>query len=681
MKIQVYISLLLGISLLSCQQEKQNAITSLSNHQGNEAYSVINYGAKIGYLKTETSGDTIHVDFDYKNNGRGPSLKETLVLNTEGLPLSWNIEGNTTFGNQVNEQFEYENKWARWTDATGSDSLKTTSPPFYSNQNGSPYSMLLMARHLLRQKDQKAPVLPQGTISLQKIEPIQLEGDTTHLKLAAYSISGNSMNPSYFVMDDQQNLFATISSHTVIIKEGYEDFTQKMIDLSETYEAQRFTDLQKSYAHNYPKKVRIKQVKIFDPQTLNLSNMVSVVVEGDKILSIDAPETVRENEVVIDGNGGTLIPGMYDMHAHTGERQGLLNLLAGVTSFRDMGNHNDVLTNLMVKIDSGLLAGPRIHRLGFIEGKSPYNSNGGILVSSLEEALEAIDTYHNQGFYGIKLYNSMNGDWAPELVKKAHEYDMFVCGHVPAFSNANAMLNAGFDEMTHINQTMLGWVLEPDEDTRTLLRLTAMKRFPQIDLNSEQVQETISLFIKNNTAIDPTLAIHEALLLGRNGSISPGTVDFISHLPPAEQRSYKVAWSEVTNSEDDEAYKGAFKKIIETLTLMKDKGIQIIPGTDMGGSFFFHRELELYQQLGFTPAELLKLATYDMAAYLGDKNLGSIKPGYLADFFLVPGNPVEDLKAIKTVSMVSKGGTFYYPKEIYPSFGIEPFTDMPSVKE
>jgi len=228
---------------------------------------------------------------------------------------------------------------------------------------------------------------------------------------------------------------------------------------------------------------------------------------------------------------------------------------------------------------------------------------------------------------------------------------------------------------------MLGWVLEPEEDTRTLLRLTALKRLPQIDLNSAKVQETIGLFVQNNTAIDPTLAIHEALMTSRNGEVREGTKDFIDHMPPNTQRGYKIAMADVASPEDDKDYRAGYDKIVETLKMMKDKGIFIVPGTDLGGAFFYHRELELYQQLGYTPAELIKLATYDMAKYMGDDDLGSIAPGMLADFFLIPGNPVEDIKAIKTISMVARGGTFYYPTEVYPAFGIKPFTEMPKVTE
>ena len=61
------------------------------------------------------------------------------------------------------------------------------------------------------------------------------------------------------------------------------------------------------------------------------------------------------------------------------------------------------------------------------------------------------------------------------------------------------------------------------------------------------------------------------------------------------------------------------------------------------------------------------------------ERMGSIEKGKLADFFLVPGDPTRDLKAVKTIAMVVKDGTFYYPSEVYPKFGIEPFTTAPKV--
>ena len=108
----------------------------------------------------------------------------------------------------------------------------------------------------------------------------------------------------------------------------------------------------------------------------------------------------------------------------------------------------------------------------------------------------------------------------------------------------------------------------------------------------------------------------------------------------------------------------------------------IVPGTDLGGAFTYHRELELFQRLGMSPAEVLKRATWDMAAYLGqEQSLGSIEKGKLADFFLVRGDPTRDLKAIKAISMVVKDGVVYFPSEIHGKFGIAPFAQPPRVTE
>jgi hypothetical protein len=69
-----------------------------------------------------------------------------------------------------------------------------------------------------------------------------------------------------------------------------------------------------------------------------------------------------------------------------------------------------------------------------------------------------------------------------------------------------------------------------------------------------------------------------------------------------------------------------------------------------------------------------------MADYLGaGDELGSVTPGKYADFFLVPGDPTEDFKDLKTISMVVADGVVYFPAEIYPEFGIRPFVDAPTV--
>ena len=257
---------------------------------------------------------------------------------------------------------------------------------------------------------------------------------------------------------------------------------------------------------------RIRNVRLFDPKTSALTAPVSVLVNGKQIAAVepvDSPAT--PGEVTIDGAGGTLIAGMYEMHGHLGQDDALLNVLAGITSVRDMGNDNAVLDSLVRRIESGEIAGPHVIRSGFIEGKSPFSANNGIVVDSQEKALDAVRWYGARGYWQIKIYNSMNPAWVPAMVEEAHRLGMRVAGHVPAFATADQMIEAGYDEMTHINQFVLGWVIAPGEDTRTLFRLTALKRLPALDLNSAKVQHTIDLMAKGKKAIDPTLGIHENL--------------------------------------------------------------------------------------------------------------------------------------------------------------------------
>ncbi|MDX2418318.1 MAG: amidohydrolase family protein [Xanthomonadales bacterium] len=648
---------------------------------GKESFSILVAGTQIGKLEAEHTAGNTQVDYAYSNNGRGPTITESVSIGENGLPTSWSISGATTFGNRVDEQFVLTGGEASWKDATGAGNTTLTEPSIYVAQDSSPYALWIYAKALLADEDHSMPVLPGGTLRLDEIEQLTVTGESGQMDVTSYALSGIDLNPTYFLLDDQHAFFAFITPRFAIIRSGFEAEDERLRGLSTEYAAKRFEDIQQRLAKNFDSPVRIKDVRIFNPGTQSLTEPVSVVVMGnriDNILPVDSPLTA--GEVEIDGEGGTLVAGFYEMHAHLGQNNALLNIAAGVTSVRDMGNNNEVLSELIGKIKSGRLAGPRVIRSGFIEGKSPFSSNNGMVVSSKEEAVAAVRSYTGGEFYQIKIYNSMNPEWVPAMIEEAHANGLKVAGHVPAFSNADAMIAAGYDEMTHINQVMLGWVLEEGEDTRTLLRLTALRRLTSLEADDPAIAATIDAMAANNVAIDPTLAIHENLLRSRNGTTAPGVVDYIDHMPVEVQRSAKTAWADMSSPEDDKAYWQAFDKIIETVSAMRDKGIQLVPGTDLGGSFSYHRELELYQLAGMSAPEILKWATWDMAAYVGQQDeLGSIEVGKLADFFLVPGDPTVDLKAIKTISMVVKDGTFYFPSEIYPEFGIRPFVDVPEV--
>ena len=646
-------------------------------------YRVIVQEHDVGHYTVTRDGPKVSVDYDYKQNGRGPTIKEELRLDADGAPLDWTIAGRTTFGNAVAESFHRNAKGISWRDLSGPGAIKgKDAPRWYATQNGSPMDVSLLAKALLAAPGHSLAVAPGGMAKLTEKDRRTVDGTGGKLEVVTYELSGLSISPSYITLDAKGDLFSLESADFLLARSGYEKLADvPMRALAEKLSSERLGEIQAQGAHRWEGPVRLRNVKVFDPVAKALTPPHDVVWYHGRISEVVPAGSISSpGETVIEGNLGTLIPGLTDTHAHLGQEDALLNVLAGVTSVRDMGNNNAVLDKLIDRIAKGEVAGPRVTRSGFIEGKSPFSARNGILAATETEAVDAVRWYAARGYWQIKIYNSMNPAWVPAMTAEAHRDGLRVAGHIPAFTNADAMIAAGYNEITHVNQLMLGWVLNPGEDTRTLFRFTAMRRFPGIDVHGPKVTATLDSMVAKHVAHEPTIGIHELGLTALDGQPNPGALDYIDHMPPSEQRSMKQALFGADTPAQRAEYVAAYAKIIETLTEMHRRGIMLMPGTDTGGAFTLHRELELFGKLGMSPADVLARDTIEVARYLGqDQLLGSIERGKYADFFLVPGDPTKDLKAIKSIAMVVRGGTGYFPSEIYPRFGIRPFADAPKV--
>lgn len=647
-------------------------------HAERTEYRVYIQDRDTGHLIVDIDEGEASVDFDYKQNGRGPTIKETISLDANGAPVAWAVKGTTTFGNAVSESFSRSAGKVTWSDLSGPGSLTGQDVPhYYVTQNGSPFDIAILAKALLADDDQSMAVAPNGMAKLAERDRRVVGSEDGPIELITYELSGLSTTPNYITLNTDGDLVALPSPGFILRRKELDaDASKALEDLSEQLASQRLARFQKEAARRFDGPVRIRNVRVFDPASKAMSEPKDVVFSGNRITELAPTGSIAtDGETQIDGAGGSLIAGLYEMHGHLRQANALMNVLAGVTSVRDMGNNNGVLDQLIKRINTGEIAGPRITRSGFIEGKSEFSSATGRLASTEQEAIDHVRWYAARGYQKAKLYNSMKPEWAPAVIAEAHRLGMRVAGHIPAFSSADAMIEAGFDEITHVNQLMLGWVLNEGEDTRTLFRFKAMQRFPELDVQGAKVTKTLDAMLANNVAHEPTLGIHELGLTAVNGKPAPGTLDYFDHFPPAEQRQMKQALFGTDSQEERDRYIGAQKKIVETLTEMNRRGILLIPGTDTGGAFTLHRELELFTTLGMSNGEVLARATLDMAKYLGqDQMLGSIERGKLADFFLVPADPVQDIKAIKSVAMVVNDGVVYFPDEVYEKIGIKPFT-------
>jgi imidazolonepropionase-like amidohydrolase len=645
-----------------------------------DEYSVISAREKVGSLVANVDANSVDISYEVNNNGRGPKIREQLTLNAAGIPTQWHITGKSMFGSVIDEEFSWKHGSAQWHGQDGKGSAHMKEPRLYITNDGSPWSSGLYARMLLKTRDHALDVAPSGTLHLEELRKTHV-GD---VPVTAYAITGANLSPDLLLLAADGSLFAQLSSRTVLVRKGFESKVEELQALDRDLRVERLKEIQQRLAHRFDVPVRIRNVRVYDPHTERLGDPVSVVIFRNRIASVSVEPAgfqAPADEVVIDGNGGTLMAGLHDMHSHNTDESGLFYLAAGVTGVRDMGNDNPLLLDLVRRIDAGVMPGPRIVRAGLIEGRSPYSVRIGRIPETLPEAIDVVRWYSDHGYRQLKIYNSFNPDWVKPVAAEAHRLGMRVSGHVPAFMSPDRAIRDGYNEINHINQLVLGWLIGPEEDTRTTLRLTAMgERTAALDLNSDKVRHTIALMKEHKIALDTTMVILERLMASRAGKVQEGDAPYLDHMPIGYQRYRKRSFVQFKDPQEDETYLRSVHKLLELMNVLYQQGIQMLPGTDDTSGFTVQRELELYQKAGIPAAKVLRMATYDCEKYLGfEQSLGSIEAGKLADFILLQGDPTRDVSAVRQIRAVMKDGMLYYPSEIYQALGVKPFAAPPVV--
>jgi hypothetical protein len=653
------------------------------------AAETINYpifvadGTKAGEMVVQHEDDgRTKVRYIFKDNGRGPELQEEYTLQPDGTYAEFKVSGVSTYGAPIEETYRLENGVARWKSTSEEGSSDTPNGGLYVPMGGTPQSMSVGLAALAKRGGDELPLLPGGTLKQRVVQEVEVESDGVKRTVQLLMQTGLGLAPGFVwgtkpEAGAEPRVFAfIIPGYLSSVEEGWEGNTKKLTELQVAAEATLLKDFAAREFTPVKGLTVIRNARVFDSVEGTLGAPSDVYVLRDRITAVvpaGSPNSGADNE--IDAGGRVMLPGLFDMHVHVGGRwDGGLHLAAGVTTVRDMGNDNATVQSYIDETARGELLAPRIVPAGFLEGESKFSSRGGFVIENLDEAKHAIDWYAQHGYPQLKIYNSFPKDILKDAVAYAHLRGLRVSGHVPAFLRAQDVIDAGYDEIQHINQLLLNFLVEPTTDTRTLerFRLPAEK-VADLDFDSKPVRDFIAQLKQRNIAVDPTLATFDFIRF-RAGDINPIYAPVLDHLPLSLQRQARVGMMDIPDDATYQRYQRSYDKMIEFVGLMHDAGIIVLPGTDDIPGFTLHLELELYVKAGMTPSEALQSATSVAAkAARVDADRGRIAPGLLADLVLVEGDPTKDISAVRKVALVITRGRVVSPTAVYGELGVRGF--------
>lgn len=662
------VSLLAATSLIALPAEGQSTDTVF--------YSVV-FSAKrmAGSQRTWRDKDGIHIAYEYNDRGRGPKIVEDVKLDADGFPVSTTVRGIEYFKNPVDEKFSVENGVATWKGAA-EHGTASGQRGFYLSFDGAPEEYGLLANALIKSPSRRAVLLPAGEANIAKVGDRTIKSNGQSIPVTQYVISGIGYTPQPIWLDQTGTLFAIGATWSMTIRKGWESFIPELVKAQDSVASVRSVTIAQELRRKPSTPVLFRNARLFDADAGVMRDNMNVLVTGNRITAVGSAAQVKapSNAEIIDAKGKTLMPGLWDMHVHIDDTDGLQQIAAGVTTVRDMANDTDELMERRKRFDEGSLVGPRIFMAGFMDGSGPFAGPTKVLVDTEQQARDAVNHYADLGYVQIKVYSSIKPELMPAIIDQAHKRGLRVSGHVPAFMTAEQFVKLGADEIQHMNFVFLNFWGDTIKDTRTPLRFTAVaERASALDLSSSRVRDFVSLLKQRHIVLDPTINIFETLFLARTGTISPGYEAVANRLPPIVRRGFLAGGLPVPEGKDS-IYRAAFPAMLKMLKMLYDAGVTIVPGTDAPPGFALHRELELYSAAGIPNNEVLRIATIGAATVLGkQETMGSIKAGKLADMIIVDGDPVKNMSDIRRVELTMKDGVIFESAKVYRTLGVKQF--------
>lgn len=411
---------------------------------------------------------------------------------------------------------------------------------------------------------------------------------------------------------------------------------------------------------------------------------VDIVIEQNRIrdiVSVGYPNvpinpsvrpSLREGDRELDVTGMYVLPGLIDMHGHIGgEEQGTpaeyvfkLWLGHGITTVREPGSGNGLAWTLDHKRRSerNEIVAPRIEAYTF------FGQGARERIRTPEQAREWVQQQARAGAEGIKLFGA-----PPEVLRAALE-ETRKLGLRSAMHHAQldvARANV-LDTARWGLTTMEHWYGLPEAmftDRRVqdypadynymdeYHRFSAAGRLwlQAAEPGSARWNEVRDTLIALDFTLNPTFNIYAAsrnLMAARRAEwhdeyTLPSLWAFFQPSRKAHG-SYWFDWS----TADEIAWRENYRRWMAFVNDYKNHGGRVTAGSDSGYifktyGFGYIEELELLQEAGFHPLEVVRAATLSGAEALGMANdIGSVEPGKLADLIVVPANPLANFKVL-----------------------------------
>ncbi len=624
---------------------------------------------------TELGAGAARAEYSYNDRGRGDHITATWKLDSAGVLTEYTGTGNDYMKAAVSEDFRVADGRAKWSNRTEHGDQAVSGEAFYMPMSAPPELLGVLARALLKAPGHKLALLPAGQASIESAGTADVVTAAAKVTLVHYLITGLGFTPVDVWLDHEGTTAAQVSSWFTVVPAAYRDSVAQLQTAQDATDSAWSARVAHELTHTPQKALAIRNARLFDPRDLSVTSGMSVLVEGDRIVRIaaDADLKVPAGAEVIDAHGRFLMPGLWDNHQHFGDVDGALDLLAGVTSARDMANDTEGFLKRVARFDEGSELGPRVLKAGIIDGTGQFAGPTKMRVDTAEEAIKDVDWYADHGYAQIKIYSSVKPALVPVIADQAHARGMRVSGHVPAFMSARQFIDGGADEIQHLNFIELNFLFPEVQETRNRDRfIKVAERAREFTPDKPQVREFIDFLKKHHTVLDPTMNVFEGLFCGDPAALTPGLEKIAPRFPPQIRRGMLSGALDVPKDKQ-EAYAQAFPAMLNLLKALHEAGVTIIPGTDSLAGYGLHHELELYVRAGIPAAEVLRMATLTSAQVMGvDKDLGVVAAGKLADMVLVDGDPVAAIADIENVDTVIKGGKVYDPAKIEQALGILP---------